>query len=211
MCGPHLRLARGNGIWDSVLQKKTTRKIPQKLEKIAVPASGLFPYCLSFAAKPVLLTMQVGNTAPIPDSVAKLISHRELEHYDAWQRVFGTECKDHRYYDILEQTLDGDFEYHYLLLEDRSGAIRAIQPLFFVRQNLVEGVRGKIRSAVGLFWKKFPRFLTMRVLMVGCAAGEGHLGVCSPEDGSWGFEALHARLPSIARQNKTSLLVLQDL
>ena len=135
-------------IWDSVLQKKTTRKTPQKLEKIAVPASALFPYCLSFAAKPVLLTMQVGNTAPIPDGVAKLVSHRELEHYDAWQRVFGTECKDHRYYDILEQTLDGDFEYHYLLLEDRSGAIRAIQPLFFysLGSYFAEKMVGRERS-----------------------------------------------------------------
>jgi predicted N-acyltransferase len=154
--------------------------------------------------------MQVGNTVPIPGGVAKLISHGELEHCDAWQRVFGTECKDHRYYDILEQTLDGDFEYHYLLLEDRSGAVRAIQPLFFVRQNLVEGVPGKIRSAVDLVRKKFPRFLTMRVLMVGCTAGEGHLGVCSPEDESWVCEALHASLHTIARQNKASLVVLKD-
>src|SRR5438876_1808359 len=140
-------------IWDGVLQKKTTRKTPQKLEKIAVPASALFPYCLSFAAKPVLLTMQVGNTAPIPDGVAKLVSHRELEHYDAWQRVFGTECKDHRYYDILEQTLDGDFEYHYLLREDRCGAIRAIQALFVVRRRAVEGVQCKLRYWCGVLRK----------------------------------------------------------
>ena len=43
--------------------------------------------------------------------------------------------------------------------------------MFFVRQNLVEGVPGKVRSIVDLIRKIFPRFLTMRVLMVGCGAG----------------------------------------
>jgi len=50
---------------------------------------------------------------------------------------------------IIEDTLlQNDFEHHYLLLEDNSGQQRAIQPVFFVRQNLVEGVPGKVRSIV---------------------------------------------------------------
>ena len=154
--------------------------------------------------------MPASTSFSIPNGVAKLISRRELEHCTAWQRIFTTQCKDHRYYDILEQTLDGDFEYHYLVLEDHSGAVRAIQPLFFVRQNLIEGVPGKIRSAVDVVRKQFPRFLTMRVLMVGCAAGEGHLGACSAEDESWVSEALHEILHTIARREKASLVVLKD-
>src|SRR5207245_10665803 len=110
----------------------------------------------------------------------------------------------------IEQTLANDFEYRYLLLEDHSGNIRAIQPIFFVQQNLVEGVPGKFRAIVDLIRKKFPRFLTMRVLMVGCAAGEGHLDTGDARDESWVAHALHASLESCARNNKASLVVLKD-
>src|SRR5207253_9551818 len=62
---------------------------------------------------------------------------------------------------------------------------RSIQPVFFVQQNLVEGVPGKIRSVVDVVRKLFPRFLTMRVLMVGCGAGTGDLGGCDQRDEAW--------------------------
>jgi predicted N-acyltransferase len=82
--------------------------------------------------------------------------------------------------------------------------------VFFVRQNLIEGVLGKIRSVVELVRKKFPRFLTMRVLMVGCAAGAGDLGACDEKDEAWMAKALSASLRTYARQNRASLVVLKD-
>src|SRR5207244_5994723 len=68
----------------------------------------------------------------------------------------------------------------------------------------------KIRSVVDVIRKIFPRFLTMRVLMVGCAAGTGDLGVCDENDGAWVANALQANLQSYAKQNKASLIVLKD-
>ena len=88
--------------------------------------------------------------------------------------------------------------------------VRAIQPVFFVRQNLVEGVPGKIRSIVDGIRKVFPRFLTMRVLMVGCAAGTGDLGSCDEKDEPWVAKALQATLRIYAKQNKASLVVFKD-
>jgi predicted N-acyltransferase len=111
---------------------------------------------------------------------------------------------------MLEGTLANDFEFRYVVFEDESGAIRGAQPIFFVRQNLIEGVRGGLRPVVDLIRKTFPRFLTMRVLMVGCAAGEGQLGACQQEDEEWMAKALHAFLGVHARQNKASLIVLKD-
>src|SRR6202030_694058 len=55
-----------------------------------------------------------------------------------------------------------------------------------------------------------PRFLTMRVLMVGCAAGAGELGVCDSNDERWTAEALGATLRKYARVNKASLVVFKD-
>jgi predicted N-acyltransferase len=154
--------------------------------------------------------MQHGDTIRLSQGVAKVVTRAELQNCAAWKRAFQNRCKDHRYYEIVEQTLQNDFEHHYLLLEDSSGNVRAIQPVFFVRQNLVEGVRGKIRSAVDRIRKKFPRFLTMRVLMVGCAAGAGDLGVCNDKDEVWVARALLATLRTYARQSRASLVVLKD-
>ncbi len=154
--------------------------------------------------------MQAGGTISFPQGVAKIATLADLQDSEAWKRAFQEKCKDHRYYEIIEQTLANDFEYRYLLLEDQAGCVRAIQPILFVRQNLVEGVPGKLRTIVDLVRRKFPRFLTMRVLMVGCAAGEGHLGACDENDEPWVAQALNETLATYARQNKASLVVLKD-
>jgi predicted N-acyltransferase len=79
-----------------------------------------------------------------------------------------------------------------------------------VRQNLIEGVRSAFRAIVDLVRKIFPRFLTMRVLMVGCAAGTGELDAKNPEDEQWIAQALGQTLLGFARANKASLIVFKD-
>jgi predicted N-acyltransferase len=149
-------------------------------------------------------------TIPFPAGRARVVSLAELRHGAAWEKAFAEQCKDHRFYEIVEQTLDSKFEHHYLLLEDEAGRIRGVQPFFFVQQNLVEGIPGKLREAVEAIRRRFPRFLTMRVLMVGCAAGEGHLGACDSADEIWVADALFAILKTYARQAKASLVVFKD-
>jgi predicted N-acyltransferase len=154
--------------------------------------------------------MSAGSAIGFSQGIARVFSCTDLRNCDAWRRVFQNKCKDHRYYEIVDETLEGGFEYHYLQIEDHSGNVRAIQPVFFLRQNLVEGVPGKIRSVVELVRKIFPRLLTMRVLMMGCAAGAGDLGVFDEKDEPWVANALRACLRTFARQNKASLVVLKD-
>jgi predicted N-acyltransferase len=150
------------------------------------------------------------NEIRFPQGVAKVSQLRDLRNSEAWQHALQNKCKDHRYYEIVEETLECGFKHHYLQLEDRSGNIRAIQPVFFVRQNLVEGVPGKIRSIVDGIRKLFPRFLTMRVLMIGCGAGAGDLVTCNAKDETWLANALQATLRTYAKQNKASLVVFKD-
>src|SRR5215468_237242 len=154
--------------------------------------------------------MQNGHTIQFVQGVAKVSQLGDLQNSEAWKRALQNKSKDHRYYEIVEETLECGFEHHYLQLEDGSGNVRAIQPAFFVRQNLVEGVPGKIRSIVNGIRKVFPRFLTMRVLMVGCAAGTGDLGAHDRENETWVANVLQASLSTYARQNKASLIVLKD-
>jgi predicted N-acyltransferase len=150
------------------------------------------------------------STIRTPQGVARVVASSKLRNCDAWQLVFNNKCKDHRYYEIVDETIKADFDYHYLVLEDDSARVRAIQPIFFVRQDLVEGVPGRISSVVDHVRKIFPRFLTMRVLMVGCAAGTGDLAACNEKDESWVASALQASLSTYARQNSASLVVLKD-
>jgi predicted N-acyltransferase len=154
--------------------------------------------------------MQHSDEIRHPQGAVKVVTLAELRNCEEWKRAFENKCKDHRYYEIVEETVEGGFEHHYLLLEDASGNTRAIQPVFFVRQNLVEGVPGKINSIVDRVRKIFPRFLTMRVLMVGCAAGAGELDACDTKDEPWVANTLQANLSAYVRQNKASLIVLKD-
>jgi predicted N-acyltransferase len=147
---------------------------------------------------------------PFPDGVAKIVRIDALKGNAFWERAFADKTKDHRYYELIEQTLPNQFEHYYVVLEDRAGKIRAVQPIFFVRQNLVEGIPGKLRATVGFVRKKFPRFLTMSVLMVGCAVGEGQLGAIDPNDEPWLAQALPPVLHSFAKQERASLVVWKD-
>ncbi len=154
--------------------------------------------------------MEPEPAIPFPEGVAKIVRLEALRESDTWHRAFANQSKDHRYYELINRTLAGQFEHYYAVLEDRAGSVRAVQPIFLVRQNLVEGVPGKIRKIVDFIRKKFPRFLTMRVLMIGCAAGEGQLGVIDPSDEPWLAEALPPVLRSFAKQQKASLIVWKD-
>jgi predicted N-acyltransferase len=153
--------------------------------------------------------MTIADTIPFSDGVARILSRADLPKFDPWMQAFNGKTKDHRFYEIVADTLGPAFEHHYLLLEDSTGKVRGIQPVFFVQQNLVEGIPA-LRTAVEKVRRRFPRFLTMRLLMIGNAAGEGHLSASAPEDEPWVARALHEVLAPFARKAKASLVVFKD-
>jgi len=146
---------------------------------------------------------------PFSFGVARVLSRADLDQCNAWKNSFAGKCKDHRFYEIAEQTLNGKFHHTYLALEDNTGRVRAVQPLFFVEQNLVEGIPAS-RVVINAIRRVFPRFLTMRILMVGNVAGEGHLSACEPGDEQWVARALYATLKAYAKKTRVSLVVFKD-
>ena len=143
------------------------------------------------------------------EGTARVVLAEQLREFEPWQRAFTGKSKDHRFYEITNQTLGPNFEHRYLIIEDRTGAVRGVQPIFFLQQNLVEGIPA-IRGAVERVRARFPRFLTMRLLMVGNVAGEGHLSGGNESDERFVAEALPRILPIFARQAKASLIVFKD-
>src|SRR6476659_4760409 len=153
--------------------------------------------------------MSISDSIPFTNGVVRVLSRADLPRSKALPRACDGKSKDHRFYEIVADTLGSNFEHHYLLLEDRDGTVRGIQPVFFVQQNLVEGIPA-LRPAVEQIRRRFPRFLTMRLLMIGNAAGEGHLSACTPEDEEWVANALYQVLEIYRRDSKASLIVFKD-
>jgi len=137
----------------------------------------------------------------------RVASRRDVEGLPLWSRAFAAQRKDRRYYELIEDTLDG-FAFGYLVVEDGEGA-RAIQPYFVVDQDLTTGADGALKRFVGSVRRVWPRFLRARTLMVGCAGGEGHL------DGDQATQADVARalagsLNRIGRELKCALVVMKE-
>jgi predicted N-acyltransferase len=151
-----------------------------------------------------------GTPLRIPNGFVTVVTRAELQNLPAWREPFRDRCKDERFYELISGSLSGDFDYYFLILEDEEHRVRGIQPLFFVRQNLTEALSGPLRQMLDRIRRRFPRFLTLKMLMVGCAAGESHLGACRPEDAEWVAQSLHSCLKTFAREARASLVVLKD-
>ena len=142
-----------------------------------------------------------------PAGRARVAPIAELRDDPGWREAFRHLVKDARYYDIVGGTLD--FSCHGLLLEDRAGQLRGAQPFFFVDQDLVATAPAGLRMPIRALRKLFPRFLRLKMLMVGCAAGEGHLGGRDSAE-RWGLPLLREVMVKVARANHAALVVWKD-
>jgi hypothetical protein len=118
---------------------------------------------------------------------------------------------DHRYYEVVHLTLGNQFQHRYVVLKDRDGLTRAIQPIFIVYQDLMTGTPNFVRQPVERIRRRFPSFLKLRMLMVGSSAGEGDLARDISTGGiQWTARALREALPAIAKRLRTTLIVFKD-
>ena len=108
------------------------------------------------------------------DSV-EVATRAELSRCPHWTHAFSTERKDHRYYELVEDTIQQGFDYRYFVIKDAGGEVCAIQPFFTLDQDLLAGIGGPVTTAAEFIRRWWPGFMQMRTLMLGCAAGEGHL------------------------------------
>jgi hypothetical protein len=99
----------------------------------------------------------------------------EIAGCPAWAATFANRRKDHRYYEILEDTLRDRVEYRYFAIIDQAACIQAVQPFFLLDQDNLEGLGTEWQTWLARIRRFVPRFLKTRTLMVGCFAGEGHL------------------------------------
>jgi hypothetical protein len=107
-------------------------------------------------------------------ATVEVMTGAEIARCRRWSRAFALERKDHRYYDVVEVGIRQDFDFRYFALRDAAGEVRAVAPFFMLDQDLCAALRGA-QPALAALRQLWPRFMTARTLMVGCAAAEGHL------------------------------------
>jgi hypothetical protein len=138
-----------------------------------------------------------------------VMSRAELTHCRHWQSAFVGQRKDHRFYELVEDTIRQGFDYQYFAIKDSVGEVQAIQPFFIVEQDLLAGINSRIRSMVDSARRVWPGLLKMRTLMVGCAVGEGHLD--GPENSlASNAKILASALVEHARARQAPLIVLKE-
>lgn len=142
-------------------------------------------------------------------SVSVLSGHH-LQHCPHWKYAFASQHKDRRYYEIVAATLHPEFRYLYFALRDAQGQIFAFQPFFILDQDILAGARPYVGRFLEAIRRQWPRFLLMRTMMVGCAAGEAHL-----DDGNDARQLIYAELlaAGITRHARTlgvGLIVLKE-
>jgi predicted N-acyltransferase len=140
----------------------------------------------------------------------RVVAREHVEGMGAWRERFADHRQDLRYYRIVEDTILQGLTYRYLVIEDEAGAVQGVQPCFLVDQDVLDGAGKVLQRTAGWVRKVFPRFLYMRTLMVGCAAGEGHLDGVAEEKTTLLARNLHGALRAYARQAKASLIVMKE-
>jgi hypothetical protein len=146
----------------------------------------------------------------LPDGSVEVVSRLAATLCRHWAHAFGREAKDHRYYELVEDTIHGEFDYRYFAIRDWNGEICGIQPFFILDLDLLVGTKPQIGRLTGFIRRLWPRFMYARALMVGCAAGEGHLDGMDEFARRANARLLASAIVREARRLKVGLIVLKE-
>ncbi len=146
----------------------------------------------------------------LPGSSVEVVSRLDAMQCRHWANAFGSEAKDRRYYELVEDTIHKEFDYKYLIVRDMTGEICAIQPFFTLDLDLLTGTKPLIGRLTGFIRRLWPGFMRARTLMVGCAAGEGHLDGKDEFAQRSSARLLASALVQEARKLRARLIVLKE-
>jgi hypothetical protein len=146
----------------------------------------------------------------VPGGSVEVATRAQLAQCRHWRDAFSRQRKDWRYYELVEDTICPDFDYRYLIIRDTSGEVCAVQPFFLLNQDLLAGIGRGGAAVAGAIRRWWPGFMRMRTLMMGCAAGEGHLDAIDESSRHSHSQLLAAAITTHARDAGASLIVLKE-
>jgi len=140
----------------------------------------------------------------------EVASRSQVEGCRHWATTLGAQAKDRRYYELVEDTIHAEFDYRYFIVRDETGEISAIQPFFLLDQDLLVGAKARFGRLIAFIRRLWPRFMIARTLMMGCAAGEGHLDGSDQRAQRSSMRLLASTLVKEARRLGARLVVLKE-
>jgi hypothetical protein len=145
-----------------------------------------------------------------PKGSVERLSRADLARCVHWSNAFATCRKDRRFYELVEDTICPAFEYRYFALRDEAGQVRAIQPFFLLDQDVLLGMGARVKSVIASIRRIWPRFMVVRTIMIGCAAGEGRLDDAGKPSRQQIIELLAQTIRAHAREQRAGLIVLKE-
>jgi Acetyltransferase (GNAT) domain len=146
----------------------------------------------------------------LPSGSVDVVSRFKANQCERWANALGSEAKDRRYYELVEDTIHREFDYRYFIVRDQTGEICAVQPFFILDLDLLIGIKPRFGWLTDSIRRLWPGFMRARTLMVGCAAGEGHLDGKDEVAQRCSARLLASALVKEARNLKASLVVMKE-
>jgi hypothetical protein len=144
------------------------------------------------------------------DGIGTVLTLDQVRQLPAWSRSFAHLAKDHRYHEIVDETLRNDFEFFYLVIRNGDDRVIGIQPFFLVHQDFFATAHPALQRFARIVRRVFPRFFRPKILMAGCAAGEGHPGAEDEDSQKRLLRAAAQILPKVARHRGITPIVWKD-
>jgi hypothetical protein len=149
---------------------------------------------------------ETGLTFETADASVRVVNSAGAIPAEIRDRAFAEHAKNLSYIDVSARALEGQFEHHYMILQSRLTGEAGVQPLFFVSQDILDGLPRGLHKALAWPRRFFPGWLRLRMLMVGCSAGDGALDSTEP----WFVEALSEALTIYGKRTKTAAILFKD-
>jgi len=152
------------------------------------------------------------DTTKTPRRIAAITvaTLKEVRQLPEWKRAFSHLAKDWRYYEIVQETINPEFDYRYLVVRNSDGKVLAIQPFFLVHQDILQGSNTRLTKFAENVRKIWPGFLKIRTLMVGNAAGPGYLQPTQEEERVQVARILSKNLIPLGKLHRSALVVLKE-
>jgi Acetyltransferase (GNAT) domain len=150
------------------------------------------------------------GVVPMHAAQVDVLTGAEVAGCPRWPRAFAHGRKDHRYYEIVEKTIRQGFDYRYFAMRDAGGEVRAVAPFFVLDQDMCAGMGAGAQKVVAGLRRLWPRFMTARTLMIGCAAGEGRLDDADEVPHDVQAQLLVKSIPAHAARLKVRLIVFKE-
>jgi hypothetical protein len=125
-----------------------------------------------------------------------------------WARGFSDTPKDFQYYELIEQTMSGTFEYRYLVVFDHDDRPVGLQPIVLAAHDLAVSAGETVLRLVSKLRKFWPCFWQGRIALAGCLVGEGKIGVI--ESVEVVIPLIAEALEKYARSQGISLVAFKD-